>query len=223
MYCSPRSGIKTLFPELFWMTSNQGSTVVNTRKVGMLDPNILSEEAIVSSIKSGNTDLIGELVRRHSDQLFLIILRMVRSRSVAEDMLQETWIRVVGKFHRFDSSKPLMPWLVRIALNCCHDHFRKERVRRLWPLSAARDKQNELEYLQPEREHESLTHRIDVDRGLQELSPKLREVVVLKFYSGLTHAEISSIMGIPEGTVKSRLNFALTKLRHYFDIAEKKK
>lgn len=182
----------------------------------------LSEETLIVSIKVGRTDLVRELVRRHSDRLLLIILRMVQSRSSAEDILQETWIKFLGSIKRVDPGRPIMPWLTRIALNCCRDHLRKERIRSLWARGEGR---RQTLVIIGKGDHQQVGpgfEQVDLDRGLQSLSTKLRAVVVLKFYSGLMISEIADILGIPEGTVKSRLNKALRRLRQFFEVGEER-
>jgi len=195
---------------------------VKARTAPVRDGQALPEEILVASIQAGDMDLVRELIRRHSDRLFLIIVRMVQSGATAEDILQETWIKVMRTFQLIDASRPIMPWLTRIALNCCRDHLRKERLRSFWASGEGRRSVVLADGKNRDRHSAAAVDRMDINRGLQLLSPKLRAVVVLKFYSGLAHAEIAEVLGIPEGTVKSRLNKALLRLRQYFERVEKK-
>lgn len=174
-------------------------------------------EALATQIQAGRQDLMAELVRQHSDRLFAVILRMVQSHSTAEDILQNTWVRVIRKFHQYDPSRPFVPWLTRIALNCCRDFWRRERLRQFLSLSSHSEKPEVLDSKIAPESQKALDQQIEVSKALATLSPKLREVVVLKFYSGLTHDEIAEVLRISAGTVKSRLNYALFNLRKYFD------
>jgi RNA polymerase sigma-70 factor (ECF subfamily) len=153
---------------------------------------------------------ISHLIRQHSDRLYFIILRMVQSESTAEDILQDTWILVMRKLHQYDTTRPIAPWLTQIAVNGCRSYWRKERVRGLFKPEppTKNDFENKSEA------------RILADKVLQKLSRRLREVVVLKFYSGMTNAEIAETLNIRVGTVKSRLNYALAKMRKSFDRGE---
>lgn len=174
-------------------------------------------EALVTQIQAGRQDLMADLVRQHSDRLFAVILRMVQSHSTAEDILQNTWVRVIRKFHQYDPSRPFVPWLTQIAINCCRDFWRRERLRQFLSLSSHSEKPEVLDPKIATESQKALGQQIEVSKALANLSPKLREVIVLKFYSDLTHDEIAEVLRISAGTVKSRLNYALFNLRKYFD------
>ncbi len=183
----------------------------------LVDSGSLSEEVLTRQIQAGCHDLLAHLVRKHSNNLFAVILRMVQSYSTAEDILQNTWVRVVHKFHQYDSSLPLKPWLTRIALNCCRDYWRREQLNRLWKRSSHYEKPNGSGIELTEDSLKGVDDQIEISKALSTLSPKLREVVVLKFYSGFTHDEIADVLRVPAGTIKSRLSYALSALRKYFD------
>lgn len=174
-------------------------------------------EALVTQIQAGQQDLMADLVRQHSDRLFAVILRMVQSHSTAEDILQNTWVRVIRKFHQYDPSRPFVPWLTQIAINCCRDFWRHERLRQFLSLSSHSEKPEVLDPKIATESQKALGQQIEISKALANLSPKLREVIVLKFYSDLTHDEIAEVLRISAGTVKSRLNYALFNLRKYFD------
>jgi RNA polymerase sigma-70 factor (ECF subfamily) len=146
---------------------------------------------------------------------------MVQSPAAAEDLLQDTWVLVMRNLHKFDTAYHLPPWLTQIAVNACRSYWRKEKLRSLLkpakiserispsPLELASDISREVEVKKLSQE------------ALKRLSPRLREIVVLKFYSGLTYEEVAEALKIPIGTAKSRLNFALMKMREF--IREEKK
>jgi RNA polymerase sigma-70 factor (ECF subfamily) len=173
-----------------------------------IDP---ADAACVRQIKAGRSDLVEYLVRKHSDRLYHIILRMVQSPAAAEDLLQDTWVRVIRNLHKFDPAYPLTPWLTQIAVNACRSYWRRERLRSLFGLRKISSLHSEPDSdLQGEVETKKLAQA-----ALQSLSPLLREIVVLKFYSGLTYEEIAEALKIPAGTAKSRLNYALIKMRDH--------
>jgi RNA polymerase sigma-70 factor (ECF subfamily) len=171
------------------------------------------DSACVRQIKAGRSDLIELLVRRHSDRLYHIILRLVQSSAVAEDLLQDTWVLVMRNLHKFDTAYPLLPWLTQIAINACRSYWRRERLRNLLK-SAKVSERISRSQAGPAFD---VSREVEVKRlaqaALENLSPSLREVVVLKFYSGLTYEEVADALKIPVGTAKSRLNFALMKMR----------
>lgn len=173
----------------------------------------LPKDSLVTQIKAGHREAIAALVQKHSQRLYPIILRMVQSQNAAEDILQDTWILVMRKLHQHDPSRPITPWLTQIAVNCCRSYWRKERLRSFLKPSEFIARHQDLE---PKPAGDSPTtweNRQLAGKALQGLSPKLREVVVLKFYSGLTQDEIAEVLKIPVGTVKSRLNYALNAMR----------
>lgn len=169
------------------------------------------DAACIRQIKAGRLDLIELLVRKHSDRLYHIILHMVQSPAAAEDLLQDTWVRVIRNLHKFDTAYPLTPWLTQIAINACRSYWRRERLRGLLKLTKISPWQSEpVSDVHREVEVKKLTQA-----ALESLSPRLREIVVLKFYSSLTYEEVAEALKIPVGTAKSRLNFALMKMRDF--------
>jgi RNA polymerase sigma-70 factor (ECF subfamily) len=179
------------------------------------DPAGLSDEVLALRIQAGERDLIEELVARHSARLRHLILRLVRSPATADDLLQDTWVQVVRKFRQYDPRRPFAPWITRIALNRCRDHHRRERFRRLWRGTSSAEEADVTQRI-PDDSPADPEAAVIVDRALATLSARHREVVVLKFYSGLTHAEIAEVLGIPSATVKTRLHHALKRLRRHF-------
>jgi len=187
----------------------------------VLNPLDISEdESLARQIQSGRKDLMAVLIRRHSDRLLRIILHMAPSRTAAEDILQDTWVRVVHKFHQYRASYPLSSWLSCIAINLCRDHWRRERLRSFWKRSDAADGTDGTERIPAPDSNPGIESRIDVSGALAKLPQKYREVVVLKFFSGLTQEEISRVLKIPDGTVKSRLHYALDILRRHLEHKE---
>ena len=188
-------------------------------------PQIFNPIRPAMGVKEGNPNFeqrecVGDLVRQHSHRLFLIILRMVQSYSVAEDILQDTWMKVVRKLHQHDPSLPFSPWLTQIAVNRCRDYWRKKARQ---GGSGAVDKSQDIDTLESEKKRDTqaeIESRDTAQKALMCLSPKLREVVVMKFYSGFTGEEIADILKLPSGTVKSRLNAALDKMRIHLKRGE---
>lgn len=177
--------------------------------LGLID----AEQALARRFAMGDPDVIPRVVQQYSSRLFHIILRMTGSRSDAEDVLQNAWLRIIRNAERFDAQRPLAPWLIRIAVNTCRDHLRYERIRRLFRANPAQDSTENDSFDVSDPRPASFSDSLDAQTLLSVLSPKLRSVVVLKYYDGMTSEEIATVLGIPEGTVKSRLNLALEKMR----------
>ncbi len=179
---------------------------VNT---GLID----SEQILARRFAQGDPDVIPQIVQLYSGRLFQILLRMTGVRAEAEDVLQSAWLRIIRNTARFDPNRPLAPWLVRIAVNTCRDHLRYERIRRIFRARPTTDDEGIGQVDFPDPRNRDGTDALDAHHLLTHLSPKLRAVVVLKYFDGMTSDEIAVVLGIPEGTVKSRLNLAMEKMR----------
>jgi RNA polymerase sigma-70 factor (ECF subfamily) len=161
----------------------------------------------MTRVQAGDESALAELLERYRPRLYGFLNR--RMPEAADDLFQETWLRVVRSKDSFDPQRRFSTWLFQIANNLCRDRARRRRVRE--------------DYVQTVREHAShdpgrldppaLDLRLDVHRRLSELPERLREVLILRYYHQLTEPEIAQIVGIPRGTVKSRLHTAVRALR----------
>ena len=144
----------------------------------------------------------------NSNLVYRTALFLTKSKELADDITQETFIQVFRKYYTYDSSKPLQPWIYKIAVNTTRNMLRKQKWLKFFgqiPENHSIDL-TENSILKSEEEHE-------LWRAVYNLNLKNKEIIVLHFYSGMKLNEISDCLGIPLGTCKSRLNSALTKLR----------
>jgi RNA polymerase sigma-70 factor (ECF subfamily) len=156
-------------------------------------------------ITKENAELIFE---EHSNYIYRTMLCITKSNELADDITQETFIQAFRKYNTFNPAKPLRPWLYKIALNITRNMLRKQRWLKFTdnlPEMSCADLVESSVFKSEERK--------ELWRQINHLSPKSREVFVLHFYSDFKLKEISDILGIPLGTCKSRLNFALNTLR----------
>ncbi|KZE76222.1 RNA polymerase subunit sigma-70 [Paenibacillus elgii] len=145
----------------------------------------------------------------HSPYVYGIALMMTKSAMLADDITQETFLRAYRKFHLYDPTKPLRPWLYRITLNMVRSTLRKQRWLTFFgqlPVEAGTDSVEDL-VLKSESEHE-------LWQVVNRLSSKRREVLILVYYVGLSLQETASLLNIRLGTCKSRLHAALEQLRN---------
>lgn len=160
-----------------------------------------TDEELAAAVATGNEAALGELIARYEHGLGAFLWRQTSGRD-SEDLFQETWLRVVRSADRFDPTRKFSTWLFQIAVNLARDWHRRRP-----PEPTA-----EL----PEPSHAGSAARVeagaDAERLLDRLSTEHREVVVLGYYHDLPNAEVARILGIPEGTVKSRMHHALAKL-----------
>jgi len=149
-----------------------------------------------------------QLFEAHSALVFRMALLLTRSRTLADDVVQETFIRIFQKYHLYDPAKPIQPWICQIAMNVTRNLLRKNRwqvLTHLFPNTSDPFSAEEI-VVQTETQKE-------LWQLLQKLPQKSREVLVLRYYAELPLQEIAVILDIPLGTCKSRIHTALGLLR----------
>lgn len=147
------------------------------------------------------------LYRLHTPLLYRVIRRLVDLDDLAEDVLQETWVRAVTGLSRFRGDSSLRTWLVGIAVRCCHE---TRRATRQYPVSATQN-----EGVEPTAPTTAALTRLDLERALAALPPGRREILLLHDVEGFTHAEIAAALELDPGTSKSQLSRARTQLRRH--------
>lgn len=154
------------------------------------------------------------LFEEHSQFVFRTAFLLTKSKSMAEDITQETFIRVFKKLPTYDSVKPMRPWIYQIVLNITRNLWRRQKWLTFMgnvPDTAHPDTTENLIIRGEESEY--------LQKAIDGLTLKSREVVVLHFYLGMTLNEIASVIDVPLGTCKSRLHSALQALRRGLDNA----
>jgi RNA polymerase sigma-70 factor, ECF subfamily len=183
-----------------------------------------SDERLMLAFRAGDARAFEVLVRRHRTPVFNFILRFTGQRARAEDVLQETWLKVVRSAPEYEAKAKFTTWLYTIARNLCVDSARKESYRQAASLEApatgAEGKEGRPlgEALpdvgaSPERGAYNARVRPLLERALASLPEEQREVFVLREYSGIPFKEIAEVTGVSENTVKSRMRYALEGLR----------
>lgn len=162
---------------------------------------------LMREVAGGSEAAFVELVQRHQKPLLNFFARMGVS-SDGEDLVQETFVRLFRFRRNYRPSARFTTFLYVLARNVWADRGR--RVVRIERLASHLEREMEIA-TQPVRPGAS--DSVDVDAALARLSPKLREVIVLNIYQGMRYQEVADVLGIPLGTVKSRLNLALAELR----------
>ena len=166
-----------------------------------------SDEALMRRVQSGETPAFTELFTRYRSRLYGFLVRRVGD-SAADDLFQETWLRVVRARERFDPGRRFSTWLFQIANNLCRDSGRRRAAR-----GRAEDAMREMGCSDPRLRTPALDLRLDVQRRIAELPGRLQEVLLLRYFEQMTETEIAEAVGIPAGTVKSRLHAAIHTLR----------
>jgi RNA polymerase sigma-70 factor (ECF subfamily) len=163
------------------------------------------EERLVLAAKAGDAASFEALVRRHVDRMYGVARLMLRDPDLAEDAVQGAFVRAwrdLGSLRepgRFDA------WLHTLVIRACYDEARQ---RRRWQADVRVVVPLDLSTRDP-----SPDDRDEIERGFRALSPEHRMILVLHFYLDLSAPEIGARLGIPPGTARSRLHYALTALR----------
>jgi RNA polymerase sigma-70 factor (ECF subfamily) len=172
----------------------------------------------VEACRAGQTEAFGVLVERYQERLFQMIRRLTASAEDSKDILQDTFLRAFQKLDQFQGESSFYTWIYRIAVNLALSGYRRQRSR-AWlgkkseryglheePADESTDADPAFPIEQAERE------RL-VQWALGQLGPEQRAVVVLKDFDGRRYEEISAVLQIPVGTVRSRLHRARSELR----------
>jgi RNA polymerase sigma-70 factor (ECF subfamily) len=159
-------------------------------------------------VQAGDEAALGTLMDRYKGPLYGFLSRRVED-SVVDDLFQESWLRVVRARDRFDPRRRFSTWVFQIANNLCRDRGRRRAVEARHLEELARSRHHGAEPVEPPL----VEQRLDMRRRLDSLPERLREVLVLRYYQQLPERDIAEILGIPRGTVKSRLHAAVKALR----------
>ena len=150
-----------------------------------------------------------ELVRRHTRRVHNLCYRFTGNSTAAEDLSQEVFLRVFRTLPSYQPAQGAFPtWLTSVTRNLLIDHYRRTRRDRLTDSidDAPQVEEKRSTARAPDRLAEDSELSAQLQRGLASLSPDLREAVILRDLQGLEYGEIRTVLQIPEGTVKSRIN-----------------
>lgn len=178
-----------------------------------MSPNVNgSDEALLAQSRRGDEEAFAVLMRRYEQPLFHYLQRMLGNAAEAEDVFQETFLKVHLHADRFQEGMPFRPWLYRIATNVCRDRqrywWRRPQVR--WsPALGNRVAAVQADPGAAAQESETMAR---LEKAIARLSVKHRAVFLMARYDGMSYEEISEALQVPLGTVKSRMNRAVNQL-----------
>ena len=162
---------------------------------------------------AGDAGAFETLYARHRGGLFRFVLRAVRDRGVAEELFQEVWVRVIEARERYAPKARFITWLYTIAHNLLVDHWRKKGL----SLVALDGDDVSSESANPARQAEAREALARLVHALESLPAAQREAFLLHEEGGLSVAEIAAATGVGEEAAKSRLRYAMTKLKAAVD------
>ena len=184
----------------------------------MSDASQPTDEVLMREVAAGDTDALDELVDRYRGRLHAFCYRNLGLLGVpageVDDVVQETWMRVVRAARRYDPGRKFSVWLFSIAVNLCRDARRRRRIE-VGQTDDAAQWETPPENAVPDAftRLAAADRRRLVERLLADLPDAMREVVTLRFYEDLDLGEIAEATGVPVGTVKSRLFYAIRRIR----------
>jgi RNA polymerase sigma-70 factor (ECF subfamily) len=184
---------------------------------------LVAVDADVVRLRRGDLNALSELIARYQNRLYRYLLRMVRQPAEAEDLFQQTWLRVVEKVRSFDASRNFDAWLFTLARNLAIDHLRRIRPQSLdepldEPLANSWHSETVVDRIAC-KDDSPLDHalaaelRTEISEAMAGLPMMYREVLTLRFEDEMNIEEIAQVTAAPVSTVKSRLRRSLEQLR----------
>ena len=176
------------------------------------------ESVVIAAVQRGDRDAFNQLVLRYQTLAFTVAYRILGDRRSAEDASQEAFLSAYRAIHRFRSGS-FKAWLLRIVTNACYDQLRAQRRRPINAPYTTVDAERDAWIADQGESPQAYVERQELGKaiqyGLDALPAAQRFVVVLADIQDLEYKEIAQVLGIPMGTVKSRLNRARRRLRNY--------
>lgn len=178
----------------------------------------LSDQHLLNAFLSGDEQAISQLIERHRRRVFDYINMMVKNRDIADDIFQETFIKVVRfvKDGRYSDNGKFLSWVLRIAHNQVIDHFRQNKqVTKVSESTAGYDILNTTRFAEQTIEQNMISTQIneDVRRLVNHLPEEQREVVMLRYFNDLSFKDIAEQTGVSINTALGRMRYALINLR----------
>lgn len=189
-----------------------------------------SDEQLAEDYLSGDVDAFRQILKRYHDDLMRFLRRLMGDAAAADDVFQDTFLQVHESLSTFDTSRRLKPWLFTVAANKGRDALRKQKRRRTMSLSAEIGGEDgakfvdllEIDLPGPEAALDDEERSRMVQRAIDTLSPKLREVLLLAYFQRLSYQQIADMFDIPLGTVKSRLHAAVAGFAQAWQVQVEK-
>lgn len=183
-----------------------------------MNTRVLSDQALLNNYLSGDRAAISQLIDRHTHRVRDYIRMMVKDNDVADDILQETFIKAVRVIDegRYADTGKFLSWILRIAHNQVIDHFRSQKnAKTVSESDAGYNMLGTLRFAERTVEDAMISSQIeeDVRRLIDRLPAEQREVVVMRYYSGLSFQEIADQTDVSINTALGRMRYALINLR----------
>ncbi|NMA02260.1 MAG: sigma-70 family RNA polymerase sigma factor [Clostridia bacterium] len=168
---------------------------------------MVENEQLAIETKKGNQKAFEILVKRFQQPIYTLCYRFLGNRADAYDASQETFIRLYQKIHLFDTSQPFKPWLYRMAINICNDHYKKKKT---WENL---DTSLKSTWGNPQEDLEKTQLQKIIQEAVFRLPEKYRAAIILRHLRDLEYEEIAQVLDLPLNTVKTHIRRGRELLR----------
>jgi len=177
----------------------------------------ISDKDLLSGLVNGDLEAFDTIVGRYKNRLLNFVYRFVKDYDVAEDIVQETFLRVFRKRRDYKAIANFSTWIFTIAGNLAKSELRRRKRWKFLSIDASNDDEKSFELpdpgMKPDRQAAVRMLDENVQEMIDSLQIKYKEALILRDIQGMSYKQISEIVGVPVGTVKSRVNRARLKLQ----------
>jgi RNA polymerase sigma-70 factor (ECF subfamily) len=171
-----------------------------------------TDAILVERLRTNDLNALGALFDRYYTTIYRVAMAITHDNAVAEDIVQDVFLKLHRYCNRIDTNLPLLPWLYRVTVNLSYTWVSRQHKRRV-SLEAVVESLMSPAWLGPDQQAEAVEVHDQVRQAIRDLNFNQRVVVVLHYLNGLSLEEIAEILKCPVGTVKSRLYYARENLR----------
>jgi len=175
----------------------------------------IDEAVLVSQAREGDITAFSELVRRYEGKIFRLAQHITQNREDAEDVLQETFVKIWHSFSGYSAEKGrLFTWMINIARNLAIDKIRSKDFRNQ---NKNQELENNVTFIDEQTNTVYKPELLGIKELVATLRPEQKSILDLVYFKGYTHVEAADELGIPLGTIKTRLRMAIQQLRKHFN------
>jgi len=177
----------------------------------------ITDEKLIAAFQGGDESAFVELVERYKDRLVNFVYRFLNDMTDAEDLVQETFLKVYKNKHAYREIAKFSTWIYTIAGNLARSELRKRKRRKTYTMSDLSFDNNEFTAVDTDKDTEGIVFNSyageEIMKAIRNLPEPFKTITILRDIQELSYEDISTILDIPMGTVKSRVNRARLKLQ----------
>jgi RNA polymerase sigma-70 factor (ECF subfamily) len=175
----------------------------------------LSEEELVLALRQREKIAVEALYDMYSSSLFGVISRIINDTATSEDVLQDTFVKIWNSFSSYSTEKGrLFTWMVNIARNLAIDKIRSKDFKNQ---NKNQELENNVAFIDEQRNTVYKPELLGIRELVETLKPEQKSILDLVYFKGYTHVEAADELGVPLGTIKTRLRMAIMQLRKHFN------